>query len=77
MLDKQLAQKLSPLVNNPELWEALKEFLAYQRNLELQGLVVATSELEVYRRQGKVNSLDNLLKLKDIVNVARKEKDYE
>jgi hypothetical protein len=77
MLDKQLAQKLSPLVNNPELWEALKEFLAYQRNLELQGLVVATSELEVYRRQGKVNSLDNLLKLKDIVNVARKEKDHE
>ena len=73
MLDKQLAQKLSPLVNNPELWEALKEFLGYQRNLELQGLVVATSELEVYRRQGKVNSLDNLLKLKDIVNVARKE----
>lgn len=77
MLDKQLAQKLSPLVNNPELWEALKEFLAYQRNLELQGLVVATSELEVYRRQGKVNSLDNLLKLKDSVNVARKEKNHE
>jgi len=24
-----------------------------------------------------VNSLDNLLKLKDIVNVARKEKDHE
>ena len=77
MLDKQLAQKLSPLVNNPELWEALKEFLVYQRNLELQGLVVATSELEVYRRQGKVNSLDNLLKLKDSVNVARKEKNHE
>ena len=77
MLDKQLAQKLSPLVNNPELWGALKEFLAYQRNLELQGLVVATSELEVYRRQGKVNSLDNLLKLKDSVNVARKEKNHE
>lgn len=76
MLDKQLAQKLSPLVNNPELWEALKEFLGYQRNLELQGLVVATSELEVYRRQGKVNSLDNLLKLKDIVNVARKENNH-
>jgi hypothetical protein len=76
MLDKQLAQKLSPLVNNPEMWEALKEFLAYQRNLELQGLVVATSELEVYRRQGKVSSLDNLLKLKDSVNVARKENTY-
>jgi len=39
--------------------------------------VVATSELEVYRRQGKVNSLDNLLKLKDNVNVARKEKNHE
>ena len=76
MLDKQLAARLSPLTNNPELWEALKEYLNHRKNLELQGLVVATSELEVYRRQGKVNSLDNLLKLKDIVNVARKENNH-
>ena len=73
MLDKQLAQKLSPLVNNPELWEALKVYLNHRKTLELQGLVVATSELEVFRKQGKVNSLDNLLKLKDEVNQSRKE----
>jgi hypothetical protein len=33
--------------------------------------VAATSELEVFRRQGRVNSLDNLLRLKDSVNESR------
>ena len=72
MLDKNLAQKLSPLVNNPELWEALKAHLNNLKSLELQALVAATSELEVFRRQGRVNSLDNLLRLKDSVNESRK-----
>jgi hypothetical protein len=72
MLDKNLAQKLSPLVNNPELWEPLKAHLNSLKTLELQALVAATSELEVFRRQGRVNSLDNLLKLKDTVNESRK-----
>ena len=71
MLDKELARRLSPLVNNQELWEALKEHLNNLRTLELQGLAVATSELELYRKQGKVSSLANLLQLKDQVREAK------
>ena len=71
MLDKEMANRLGPLVNNPELWEALKEHLNNLRNLELQGLAVATSELELYRKQGKVSSLANLLQLKDQVREAK------
>ena len=71
MLDKQLAAKLSPLTANKELWEALKEHLNNLKTLELQGLVVATSELELYRKQGKVNSLVNLMQLKEQVSEAK------
>ena len=65
MLDKELAARLSPLTNNKELWEALKEHLNNLRNLELQGLVVETSEQALYRRQGKASLLAQLLKLKE------------
>jgi hypothetical protein len=71
MLDKQMAAKLSPLVNNRELWEAFKEHLNNLKTLELQALVVATSELDLFRKQGKVSSLDNLTKLKEQVAEAR------
>ena len=71
MLDKEMASRLGPLVNNPELWEALKEHLNNLRNLELQGLAVATSELELYRKQGKVSSLGNLINLKEQALEAR------
>jgi hypothetical protein len=75
MLDKQLANRLTPLVNNKELWEALKEHLNNLRMLELQALAVATSEQEMYRKQGKANSLANLLTLKEQVLQRRKDKD--
>jgi hypothetical protein len=71
MLDKQLAAKLSPLVSNPELWAALKEHLNNLKMLELQALAVATSELEMFRKQGKVSSLANLEQLKDQVREAK------
>jgi hypothetical protein len=71
MLDKQMAAKLSPLTGNKELWEALKEHLNSLKNLELQALAVATSELELYRKQGRVSSLANLLQLKDQVREAK------
>jgi hypothetical protein len=57
-------------VNNRILWEALKEHLNNRKNLELQALVAATSELEVYRSQGKINSLVMLEQLKDQVKEA-------
>ena len=71
MLDKQMAARLSPLVSNQELWEALTEYLNSLKTLELQGLAVATSELEMFRKQGKVSSLVNLLQLKDQVREAK------
>jgi L-2-hydroxyglutarate oxidase LhgO len=72
MLDKQLAKRLNLLVGNKELWEAFKEHLNNLKNLELQALVVATSESEMFRLQGKVSSLVRLeqldLQVKEAIN---------
>jgi len=43
--------------------------------LELQALAVATSELELYRRQGKASSLANLMNLKEQAIEAKKRKE--
>jgi hypothetical protein len=71
MLDKQMARKLNPMVNSPQ-WEDLKEHLKNLKNLELQALVVATSEQEMYRLQGKLNLLGKLeqldLQVKEAIN---------
>ena len=72
MLDKQLAARLSPLITNPDLWRAFKEHLQHLKNLELQALVVATSEQEMYRSQGRVSSLGNLEQLKDQIAEAKR-----
>jgi hypothetical protein len=72
MLDKQLALKLKALVGNPIIWEAFKEHLDNLKTLDLQALVVATSESEMFRLQGKVNSLVRLeqldLQVKEAIN---------
>jgi hypothetical protein len=69
MLDKQMARKLNPVVNSPQ-WEDFKEYLNNLKNLELQALVVATSEQEMYRLQGKVNFLVRLEQLDQQVKEA-------
>jgi hypothetical protein len=72
MLDKQLALKLKALTGNPIIWEAFKELLNNLKTLELQALVVATSESEMFRSQGKINSLVRLeqldLQVREAVN---------
>jgi hypothetical protein len=75
MLDKMLARKLAPITKNKAQWEALKEHLNNLKILETQVLVGATSELEVYRSQGKMNLLGRLLELPQVVNeiLERKE----
>ena len=75
MLDKQLALKLAPLVNNKDLWEALKEYLQQAKTLELRVLATATSELEIYRSQGRVSSLARLEQLRDNVKTAMEQQD--
>jgi hypothetical protein len=64
MLDKQLARKLAPLVKNKQEWEPLEEYLNNLKTLELQVLVGATSEQEMFRSQGKMNLLVRLEQLK-------------
>jgi hypothetical protein len=74
MLDKKIAMKLNPLVNHPQ-WEDLKEHLNNLKNLDLQALVVATSESEMFRLQGKVSSLVRLEQLPEQVKEALNRKD--
>ena len=70
MLSKQQAKKLLPLVNNPQAWEALVDHLNHQKNLTVQGLVVATSEQELFLNRGKWALVETLSKLKEEVKVT-------
>jgi hypothetical protein len=70
MLDKQLALKLKALVGNQIIWEALLEHLQNLKTLESQALVVATSESEMFRLQGKITSLVRLQQLPEQVKEA-------
>jgi hypothetical protein len=75
MLDKKLAKKLNLLVNNKDLWEALLEHLNNLKSLDLQALVVATSESEMLRLQGKMRSVVQLEQLKEQVQEALNRKE--
>jgi hypothetical protein len=67
MLNKQQAKNLIPIVNNPQIWEALQEHLKHLKTLEVQVLAVATSEQEMFRSQGKLRLVVHLEQLKDEV----------
>jgi hypothetical protein len=71
-MDKQLAKRLLPLVNNKDQWEPLKEFLQEQILLTHQALVVVQSEQELRQLQGKAASLGMLLQLQDRVRAEAK-----
>jgi hypothetical protein len=55
--------KLKPLLNNP-LWDLMEEYLREVQKQELQALVRAQSEQEVYRKQGRASLVEQLLLLK-------------
>jgi undecaprenyl pyrophosphate synthase len=74
MLDKQMARKLNPIVNNPQ-WQDYKEHLNNLKNLVTQELVVATSEQEMYRLQGKLRLLVLLEQLPEQVKEALNRKE--
>ena len=65
MLNKQQAQKVSLLVQNPQAGEGLISYLADLHQVTLRGLVTATSEREMFQLQGKMVLLETLLNLKD------------
>jgi hypothetical protein len=63
---KEPLKALAPLLGQDKLeWEVLEAYLLNLHKQTLMALVVAPSELEVYRLQGKANLLEILLKLKD------------
>jgi hypothetical protein len=64
MLNKKQASKVSPLVANKEAWDSLEEYLQEQIRMTLRALVAAQSELEVFRLQGKITSLEQIKGLK-------------
>ena len=75
MLNKKQASKVSPLVANKEAWDSLEEYLQEQIQMTLRALVAAQSELEVFRLQGKITSLETLKGLKEDYDAAVKAKD--
>jgi hypothetical protein len=74
MLDKTLARKLNVLMSNKDLWEALQEHLLNLKTLDQQGLVVATSESEMFRLQGRLRLLVHLEQLPEQVKEAMNRK---
>tara|TARA_R100001530_G_scaffold134753_1_gene110267 strand:+ start:202 stop:447 length:246 start_codon:yes stop_codon:yes gene_type:complete len=59
------AQRVLPLVNSKKYWAILEEYLQEEEQLILQELVVAISEPEMHRLQGKAILLGSLLSLRD------------
>jgi hypothetical protein len=74
MLDKMLARKLNPVVNSSQ-WEDLKEHLNNLKMLDLQAMVVAQSEPEMYRLQGRLRLLGLLEQLPEQVKEALNRKE--
>ena len=74
-MNAQQAKKLLPLVNNPEAWEPLEEHLQQLGQMMQRQLVVAESELEMRRLQGKLALLETLQSLKVSVKADAKQKE--
>lgn len=66
-MDKQLAQKLSPLAKDRHLLEALQEWVEQLRTQAQRELETGTSEQVLYRAQGKLSSLAAIHNLKKLV----------
>ena len=73
MLNKTQASKVSPLVANKEAWDSLEMYLQEQIQMTLRALVAAQSELEVFRLQGKITSLEQVKGLKADYEAAIKD----
>jgi hypothetical protein len=64
-----MAKRLNPMVNSPQ-WEDFKEHLNNLKMLDLQAMVVATSEQEMYRLQGRLRLVGLLEQLPEQIKEA-------
>jgi hypothetical protein len=65
------------MVKDKHQWKAMEEYLNSLKTLELQVLVAATSEQELFRSQGKMSFLARLETLPDQIDEALNRKDYD
>ena len=73
----KIAKALLPLVNNPQTWEPLEEYLLEHIQWTNRALAVEISELELRRLQGKAALLEMFSNLPDIVRSTMKNYELE
>ena len=59
---------LKPFVNNKELWTDFQQELANRIQASYKKLEQVTDTVDIYRTQGEIQALKNLMKLRDKVN---------
>lgn len=59
---------LKRIVNEPDLWEALVDYINEEKDKYTKILYVATDPVDIYKAQGRVYALNNILHLKERIN---------
>lgn len=59
---------LKPFVNNKELWVDFQQELGNRIQASYKKLEQVTDTVDIYRTQGEIQALKNLMKLRDKVN---------
>lgn len=62
---------LKLLVNNRTIWTSFEDYINARIQVEYNRLAVSTDMHDVYREQGKIQALKNLLYLRDEVNATQ------
>lgn len=64
----KLLSRLKPLVNEPNLWKAFTEYLDYLEAQNYDALINNKDTVELYRAQGKQDTVRKMKKLREYVN---------
>jgi hypothetical protein len=71
-MEKEVARKFIPLVNNPEFVNLFEELLEVQITQVSKGFEQIKDEVELRKIQGKVQALRKLKNIRDMVNQEAK-----
>lgn len=66
------ARALAPLVTNKKLYDALQKYLEYSCTRLVRELINASELERIYRIQGRIDEVEVLMKLKDLVETELK-----
>jgi hypothetical protein len=72
-MDKKLVELLLPVVNDASVMDALAAYLKYRSDLTLKALDSAVGDQALGQIQGRRTELNELTKLRDLVNAKSKE----